>query len=205
MAPKWLEWVQQLEAIAHIGLTFSDNPYDIERYEKLRRIAAEMAAHHTNEDPEILEKLFTRLPDYPTPKVDVRGIVISDGKILLIRERTDGKWAPPGGWADVGDPPAEAVIREVEEEAGYIVRVTKLAALYDRNKHMHEPNPLHIYKLFFLCEVIGGAENPNHETSDVAWFAPDDLPPLSLLRITHYQIERMFVHHNNPDLPTEYD
>jgi len=205
MATKWLEWVQQLEAMAHVGLTFSDNPYDIERYHKLRRIAAEMAAHYTGDEVEVLEKLFTRQPDYPTPKVDVRGVVIRDDKILLIREQMDGRWAPPGGWADVGDPPSEAVIREVEEEAGYIVTIKKLAALYDRNKHLHEPNPLHIYKLFFLCEVVGGSENPNHEISDVRWFAEDDLPPLSLGRVTEYQIGRMFVHHRNLDLPTEYD
>jgi len=131
-----------------------------------------------------------------------------DAHILLVREIADaGRWTLPGGWADVNQPPSECVIREVREESGFEVGVRKLAAVYDRDRHGHvPPHAFHVYKLFFTCNIIGGTARPGLETSDVAFFAKDDLPlDLSLGRVQRHQIERMFEHWLTPALPTDFD
>ncbi len=205
MAPNWLEWVQQLRAIANIGLTYSENPYDIERYEQIRSIAAQIAAQQTDVAPAVILNLFQDVPDYPTPKVDIRGAVFKDDKILMVKESIDGRWALPGGWADVGDTPSLAIEREVKEESGLTVKTKKLAAIFDRNKHAHNPYPKHIYKLFFICDLVEGIEATAFDILDVAYFAEDSLPELSSGRVTAYQIERMFAHYRNPTLPADFD
>ncbi len=205
MNPAWLEWARRLQAIAQSGLTFSRDHFDIERYEQLREIAAEIMSAHSEADVTIIRNLFAGQIGYATPKVDVRGAVFRDGAILLVKERSDGCWTLPGGWADVGDSPAEAVVREIAEESGYLTRAVKLLALYDRNKHGHPPIPDHAYKLFFLCELIGGAPAESSETDGVGFFAEDELPDLSLMRVTPAQIARLFAHYRNPDLPADFD
>ena len=149
--------------------------------------------------------LFTTDAGYATPKVDVRGVVFQGSKILLVRERSDGFWTLPGGWADVGDSPADAVVREIREGAGYETRATKLLALLDRNRHNHPPHINHIYKIFMRCELIGGSPTTSHEIQDVGFFAEDQIPELSLTRNVPAQITRMFEHHRQPDLPTDFD
>ena len=126
--------------------------------------------------------LFACDTGYATPKVDVRGVVFQDGKLLLVQERSDGMWTLPGGWADVGDSPADAVIREIREESGYEIRATKLLALLDRNRHNHPPHVNHIYKVFIQCEIIGGSPTTSHEIQGVGFFAEDEIPELSLTR-----------------------
>lgn len=207
MNPQWLTWAQQLQAIAQNGLTHSENPYDLERYEQLQEIAADIIANHTQVDQQVLLDLFRNEQGYATPKVDVRGAVFRDGKLLLVKERSDGGWTLPGGWADIGDSPADAVAREIVEESGYETRVTKLVAVYDRNhpRHAHPPLAHHVYKLFFQCELVGGAPTTSMETDAVDFFASDQIPLLSLTRVVPSQIERLFVHHANPHLPTEFD
>ena len=207
MNPQWLTWVQQLQAIAQNGLTYSENVFDSERYEQLRVVAAEILAAHTAVDSATVRELFQREGGYATPKVDVRGVVFRDNKILLVKERSDGGWTLPGGWADIGDSPAIAVVREVEEEAGFQTTATKLLALYDRShpRHSHPPHLYHIYKLFFRCEILGGLAKPSSETEAVDFFGRDAIPPLSLTRIVPSQIERLFAHHDNPTLPTDFD
>src|SRR5208283_2790322 len=133
MEPNWLDWARRLNALAQTGLTFAETPYDIERYTAIRTIAAEMIAHGSGHDFSRVLDLFTCDAGYATPKVDVRGVVFQEGKILLVQERSDGMWTLPGGWADVGDSPAEAVVREVREESGYLTHASKLLALYDRD------------------------------------------------------------------------
>jgi len=205
--PNWLRWAKQLAALAQNGLTFSDNPYDIERYEHLRQIAAEMMAEGFDLDKKSLLDLFAREQGYATPKVDVRGAAFRDGKILLVREALDGGWTLPGGWADPCQSPSEAVVREIFEESGFEARVCKLAAVYDRSRHPHLPAiPFHIYKLFFLCEITGGAATESHETTGVAFFAENEIPHnLSISRTLPFQIARMFDHLRHPALPTDCD
>ncbi len=206
MEPNWLKWAKQVAALAQNGLTFSDNPYDIERYEHLREIAAEMMAEGFDLDKKSVLDLLLREEGYATPKVDVRGAAFRDGRILLVREALDGGWTLPGGWADPCQSPSEAVVREIFEESGFEARVCKLAAVYDRSKHPHlPPIPFHIYKLFFLCEITGGRATESHETTGVGFFAEDAIPDLSISRTLPFQIARMFDHLRNPALPTDFD
>ncbi len=206
MEPKWLDYVRKLAAIAQSGLAYCDNKYDIERYEKIREIAAEMAAEYSDGDPEKIRHLMLNENGYATPKVDARGVVFKDGGILLVRELMDGgKWTIPGGWVDVGESPREAVEREVLEESGYEVEAKKLLAVFDKRKHNHPPDLTHIYKLFILCELRGGRPSDSIETAGAAFFKEDEIPELSVGRTNEYQIKRMFEHLKNPDLPTDFD
>jgi ADP-ribose pyrophosphatase YjhB (NUDIX family) len=181
--PIWLEWARRLNALAQTGLTFATGPYDIERYTAIRAIAAEMIAQGAGADTSRVLDLLASDAGYATPKVDVRGAVFRDGKILLVQERSDGLWTLPGGWADVGDSPAEAVVREVREESGFEARATKLLALLDRNRHGHSPHVNHIYKVFIRCEILGGSPTTCHEIQAVGFLREDEIPALSLTRI----------------------
>ncbi len=151
MSHTWPEWAQRLQAIAQNGLTFNENPYDVERYQQIRQIAAEIMASHTKLETGDFLHLFSNEDGYATPKVDVRGVVFHDDKILLVNEREDGCWTLPGGWVDVGESASTAVVREVYEESGYQTNVRKLLAVYDRNhpRHGHPAFPYQVYKLFF--------------------------------------------------------
>lgn len=203
--PAWLDWIKRLQAIAQTGLEYSDNPFDRERYESIRRIAAEIAASGGGMNPGFAEEIFSRDNGYATPKVDVRGVVFRDDKILMVRERLDGLWTMPGGWADVCTTPAENVEREVFEESGYRVRTVKLLAVYDRSRHGHPPIPWHVYKMFFLCELTGGEAKISNETSEVGFFGEDEIPPLSLTRLMPDELARVFEHHRKPAMPTDFE
>ena len=203
--PKWLEWSRRLQALAQSGLTYTQNPFEIERYEAVREVAAEMVAAHSDMDLATVRGLFAVERGYATPKVDVRGVVIQDGCILLVKERKDGLWTLPGGWVDVGESPAESAVREVYEESGYRTRAVKLLALYDRNKHDHPPSLHHIYKLFFQCQLIGGSAADSVETEGARFFHETEVPALSLPRITPAQIARFFEHCRHPEWPTDFD
>jgi ADP-ribose pyrophosphatase YjhB (NUDIX family) len=209
MEPVWLVWARELQAIAQTGLTFATNGYDRERYTAIRSLAAQIMATQSDADFGRVEALFAEQAGYATPKLDVRGAIFDENaRILLVREIADaGRWTIPGGWADVNQSPAESVIREVREEAGLEVRVRKLAAVYDRARHPHQPpHPFHVFKLFFICEVIGGTPEPGTETSEVAFFAENEIPgDLSLGRVVPHQIARMFEHARHRDLPTDFD
>ncbi|HTZ47929.1 MAG TPA: NUDIX hydrolase [Verrucomicrobiae bacterium] len=204
--PDWLIWARRLQAIAQSGLTYCQDKFDIQRYHQIRTIAAEMMAAASNSaNAESLENLFAQQSGYATPKIDTRVAAFQDGKILLVRELEDGGWTLPGGWADVGEPPSIAAAREVREESGYHVRITKLAAVHDRNLHGHPPFAFHSYKLFFLAEITAGGPQDSHETADAAFFTETNLPPLSLVRVTPAQITLMFDHLRHPQLPTSFD
>ncbi|RUR86117.1 NUDIX hydrolase [Chlorogloeopsis fritschii PCC 9212] len=205
MEPKWLEWVKQLQAIAQNGLTFSENPFDIERFKAIQAIAAEIMVTHTNAELSYILDLFARDVGYATPKVDVRGAVFLDEQILLVKERSDGCWTLPGGWADIGTSPSEAVVKEIYEESGYHSRAVKLVAVYDRDRQGHPPFPHYTYKLFFQCELLGGSPSPSIETEAVGFFPEDEIPELSVARVTATQITRLFEHYRHPDLSTDFD
>jgi len=203
--PYWLDWMQRLQAIAQTGLTYARDPFDVERYKAVREVAAEMAATHTDADVTHVRDLFASEVGHATPKVDVRAVVFRGEAILLVRERAEGLWTLPGGWADIGESAGEAVAREAYEESGYRTRAVKLLALYDRNKHAHPPYPFHTYKLFFQCELIGGEPMHSMETDGVEFFREDKLPELSVTRVTPGQIARLFEHLRHPDWPTDFD
>lgn len=202
---RWLEWGQQLQAIAQTGINYTDGVFDRERYKSIQAIAAQMLATYSNVEPSYVLDLFTREVGYATPKVAVRGAVFCDDRLLLVRERDDGFWTLPGGWADVGESPGEAIVREVFEESGYQTRAMKLLAVYDNRKHGHPPSLHHSYKLFIHCELLGGSPSENIETDAVGFFSENEIPQLSLNRVVPTQITRLFEHYRQPDLPTDFD
>jgi ADP-ribose pyrophosphatase YjhB (NUDIX family) len=205
MEPRWLEWSRELQAIAQTGLTYARDPFDIERYEQVRGVAARILAHHVDLSVEVALAQLRNEQGHATPKVDVRGVIFQENRILLVRERLDGLWTLPGGWADVNESASEAAVREVREESGYETRATKLLATWDRRKHGHPPSRHHAYKLFFRCELLGGSPATSIETTGSGFFEEDGLPPLSSGRVTAQQIARLFEHHRDPDLPTDFD
>ena len=190
---EWLKWARRLQAIAQSGLAYAQDPYDVERYKQVRRIAAEIAASRSGTEADSIDALFSEESGYATPKVDIRAVVLDEeGAVLLVREREDGLWTLPGGWVDVGESPSWSVKREVKEESGYEVRAVRLLALWDRDKHPHPPIPFHVYKVVFQCELLGGEPlAASTETEGVRFFSKDALPELSLGRITPHQIERL--------------
>jgi ADP-ribose pyrophosphatase YjhB (NUDIX family) len=203
---EWLSWVRRLQAIAQSGLAYAADPYDAERYGQVRAVAAEMAASRSDAPADRIEDLFAGEAGYATPKLDVRALVLdTEGSVLLVREKSDGLWTLPGGWVDVGDAPGEAAEREVEEESGYRVRAVRLLALWDRDRHPHPPLPFHVYKLCFLCELLGGDPlTAGTETDGVGFFSADALPELSLGRITPRQV-RHLIGLSEEGGPTEFD
>ena len=203
--PNWLNWARTLQALAQTGLAYADNPFDRERYQKLHEVAAEMLAAHTGELPETIEGWFVVQPGYATPKVDVRGACFRDGKILLVCEKSDGRWCLPGGWADVGDAPSEAAAREVREEAGFECIVHKVIGVFDANRGGEPFSAFHAFKIIFLCEIIGGAPKPDHEILAVDFFARDAIPVLSSNRTSPVHLAECFAHLDNPARPTAFD
>ena len=205
----WLGWVERLQAIAQAGLELSDGPYDRERYLALRALATEIAAAHLElgspAERRRLDELLTGDGGYPTPKVDVRALVRRGREVLLVRERVDGRWSLPGGWADVGWAPAAMVEREVAEESGFQVRARRLLALWDRARHNSNPSLHSVYKVAVACDLLGGTARPSVETLDVGWFDADALPELSTDRITAAQIARLIELDDHPELPPDLD
>jgi ADP-ribose pyrophosphatase YjhB (NUDIX family) len=203
----WIEWAKELQAISQTGLHYATGQFERERYQRINEISAEILATHSNISVEQFLEFNAVEFGYATPKVDVRGVIFQDSKILLVRETADnGRWTLPGGWADVNETPADSVIREVFEESGFETKVIKLLAVYDREKQQHQPAyPYHVYKLFFHCEIIGGAATVSNETSEVDFFDQQEIPELSHSRVTRKQIAKFFKYYYHPDLATEFD
>ncbi len=210
--PDWLRWAKELHSIGQIGLTYSvDDAYDLQRYQRVLQIAAEIMASGGALDPSIVFDLYDkeRSHGYLTPKTDVRAFVFdAQQRILLVHEAADGKWAPPGGWTDVNESASRVAEREVWEESGMTVAVTKLVALLDRSVQGHTPAfPFHVYKAYFHCRIVDGSADPvaGDGVLDAGFFAEDALPELSTGRILASQIAMGYRHLRAPGLPTEFD
>ncbi len=203
--PQWLDWARKLQAIAQNGLTYAQDPFDIERYEQTRAIAVEILATHSNLDNGQARAVFANGIGYQTPKIGVRGAIIQNDAILLVKERATGLWTLPGGFVDVNESPSEAIEKEVWEESGFQVQAVKLLAVFDPQKHGMALHPNHIYRLFFRCEIVSGEATPGLETEAVDFFSEDDLPELCPYRNTAVQIKRMFDHYRHPEWPTDFD
>lgn len=201
MSYKWLEWAQRIQSISQAGLTFSSDAFDRERYEELRTISAEIMASHSESEMQKIQELFVEEKGYPTPKIDVRGVVFQDDQILLVKETHDNKWALPGGFCEIGLSAAENVVKEIREESGYIVQPIKLVALMDMNKYSSIPQAFHYYKVFVQCEIIGGQPITGIETAEIGFFTENNLPELSVKRNTSEQIHILFEY--NRDLYKE--
>ena len=188
---KIAKWAAELQSLAQAGLYYTQDVFDRERFQRIREIAAEMMAAETELPLETVTELFCADFGYQTPKVDTRAAIFREGKILLVQEK-NGRWALPGGWCDFNLSPAENTVKEAREEAGVAVSVKSLIAVQDRDRHNTPPYPFHIVKIFFLCELLGGAFAENSETLAGAYFAQDELPPLAVERCSADQILMCF-------------
>jgi ADP-ribose pyrophosphatase YjhB (NUDIX family) len=205
LAPQWLVWAREIQALSQTGRTYAENEYQRQRYDRLTEIAADIVSQHSGLPAIGLAQIFKDQTGYATPKVDVRGAVFREGKLLMVRERMDGGWCMPGGWADVGDVPSQAAEREVWEEAGFYVRAKRVVGVYDANR-MQPMELFHAFKIIFLCELIDGQARPSSETSEVAFFGSDEIPQtLSGERTRPRQITDAFACVNDPERPTVFD
>ena len=202
---QWLEKVRRIQALARTGLTYGTGPYDLERYQELDQLSMELMADLGQRPVETLETLLVREPGYQTPKTGVRCMIFDGDRFLMVRDKEDERWAPPGGWCDIGFRPSEIAALEVQQEAGLEVAVTRLLAVYASRFHGHLPRSEHIYKLFFQCEITGGELRPGLETSEVAYFHRNELPPLSADKITPIEIHQCFELKADPALPAYFD
>lgn len=204
MTEKWIQWAREIFSMSQAGLTYSKNEFDIERYKRLQEITAEMIGDQSDVSKESALESFSMQAGYITPKIDVRGAVIRENKILLIQEKADGNWSMPGGWADLGDAPASVAEREVWEESGYRVKVEKVIAVIDANRI--EPMEFyHAFKIIFLCSLIGGEPQVSHETLAIGFFDLNDLPPLSIYRTNEEMLQEVFEHVKDPSRKTYFD
>jgi ADP-ribose pyrophosphatase YjhB (NUDIX family) len=200
----WVKWVRRLQSIAQNGRNYCKNEFDLQRYRQVEDIAAEIAARYSDGELQAIKAMFGRETGPATPKIDVRAAVISEDKVLLVKERGDG-WTLPGGWVDPGESPSEAAVRETKEESGYDVNAVRLMAVYDRDKQGHPPCPFHVYRLIFLCTLVGGSAETSLETEAARFFREDELPVLSESRVLSAQVKRAFAFVRDPNLPADFD
>ena len=187
----WLDWAVELQALAQAGLHYGKDPFDIERFQRIRDIAAEMLARGTDLPLETVTDLFCCETGYQTPKLDTRAAVFQNGRILLVREN-DGRWSLPGGWVDVNVSVGENAVKEVREEAGLEVIPRRVIAVQDREKHNRPVYAWKICKIFVLCALAGGEFRPNSETTASGYFSLEDLPPLAEEKTTAEQVRMCF-------------
>ncbi len=205
MKNNWIELTKRMRAIARTGLTYSKNEFDLQRYREMERVSLEMMASYSDSAPEKVGDLFAGEEGYPTPKLDIRAAVFREDRLLMVREREDNRWALPGGWVEIGLTPSQAVVKEVREETGFEVVTDRLLAMLDTRLHSHPQSPHHIYKVFFRCEITGGKAETGIETSEVSFFARDDLPPLSVKRNTVSQLKMLFGFLDHPEQDAIFD
>lgn len=202
---KWLEWARRIQAISQAGLHFSKDVFDRERYAQLQQLSAEIIANYTKQSAEDVEKTLAAEKGYPTPKLDIRGVVFREGKLLLVKEKMDERWSLPGGFCEVGLSASENAVKEIKEESGYDVVPKKLLAVLDSDKHTDKPQMFHYYKIFLQCEVVGGGAQESVETSEIGFFGESELPPLSLKRNTEAQIKMLFESLRDPNKQSVFD
>ncbi|WP_371809650.1 NUDIX hydrolase [Terribacillus sp. AE2B 122] len=202
---KWLEWARRIQAISQAGLHFSKDVFDRERYAELQQLSAEIIANYTKQSAEDVEKTLAAEKGYPTPKLDIRGVVFREGKLLLVKEKMDERWSLPGGFCEVGLSASENAVKEIKEESGYDVVPKKLLAVLDSDKHTDKPQMFHYYKIFLQCEVVGGGAQESVETSEIGFFGETELPPLSLKRNTEAQIKMLFESLRDPNKQSVFD
>ena len=203
--PPWLRWAREIQSLSQTGLAYSGSDYEVQRYGRLMEIAAEIVQSHTGLKKGPLLQNFLAQPGYATVKVDVRGAVIRNEKVLLVQERSDQRWCMPGGWADVGELPSEMVVREVWEESGFNVVPQKIVGVYDANRNGIPLEFYHAYKVIFLCQIAGGEARPSKETSAVDFFPFNNLPPLSPNRTDERHLAEVFAHLRNHNRPAAFD
>ena len=200
----WLTWAIEIQSIAQNGLAYCKNIYDIERYERLRDIAAEMLSYKTDIPVEKVKSLFCHEQGYQTPKIDSRAAIFKHDKILLVQEN-DGLWSLPGGWVDVLETIDSNTVKEVKEEAGLDVKPRFLIAIHAQHKRNYPPFAYRVLKAFVMCELLGGKFQHNSETLQSAYFALDELPEMNNEKNTKEQVELCFQAYHSKQWVTEFD
>lgn len=201
---RYLQWAIELQSLAQAGLYYGKDPFDRERYQRIREISAEMIAHKADISLEKARDLFCCETGYQTPKLDCRAALFQDGNILLVREN-DGRWSLPGGWVDVNTSVIESTIKEVWEEAGLTVRPERIIAIQDREKHNRPVYAYRVCKVFVPCTALGGSFRENIETIESRFFSPDDLPPLAEEKNNTEQVQMCFAASRDPNWKTLFD
>lgn len=202
---KWLKWAIEIQSLAQAGLAYTSNVYDIERYERLREISAEIIEEKSNIGLDKIKGLFCNETGYQTPKIDTRAAIFKDNKILLTHEN-NGTWALPGGWCDVLESVKSNTIKEVKEETGLDVETIKIISIQDRNKHNKPVYAYGVCKVFVLCKVIGGKFVENIETTEIKYFSLDDIPSnLAEEKTNKEQIEMCFNAYKDKNWQTQFD
>lgn len=205
MTTKWLEWVSELQSIAQAGLTFSENQYDLDRYHKIRALTVKILHEYTGIDHNRIIDLFANETGYQTPKVDIRAAVFDKNRILMVREKIDGRWSLPGGWADVNTSVSESAARECVEEAGAVVKPRRIIAIHTADRHNDFVYPYTIYKIFVQCDLLEHTFAENMETLESGFFSKDELPELSTERNNRKQVELCFEARNHKTFEAIFD
>lgn len=201
---KWLQWAVELQSIAQAGLFYCKDPFDQERYQRIREISAEMLSLPSGMPIEKVTDIFCSDVGYQTPKLDTRAAIFKDDKILLVKGK-NGTWSLPGGWVDVDLSVAENTVKEVKEEAGLDVVPERIIAVQDREKHNSPVYAYKICKIFVQCKILGGEFTENAETVTSDYFSLDALPLLALEKNTPEQIEMCFRAWHSPQWQTLFD
>ena len=194
-----LKIARRIQAISQSGLHFAINDFDRERYEELRSLSVRLVSTICDTEPERLQNLFTNETGFQTPKVDIRSVVLKEGKILRVREKLDGRYSMPGGFADINYSPSEVAVKEVREETGLNVRFNRVLAIADTDRHGFPPLPYHFYKIVILCDLVDGVLRDSIETSEAGFFDFDNLPELSVERNTPSFLEMIRKQLESPD------
>lgn len=201
---QWLEWAKELQFLAQVGLTYTKDDFDKERFVRIREIAAEMVSMQSGLSLSKVKNLFCNETGFQTPKLDIRAAIFEDDKILLVRERNN-TWSMPGGWVDVMQTIKSNTIKEVKEEAGLDVEAVRIIALQDRNLHNRPPYAYNVCKVFVLCEVLDGSFQPNIETLESRYFGLDELPILAEEKNNREQVEMCFSAYKDENWQVKFD
>lgn len=201
---KLIEYIMEIQSMAQSALFYVKDAYDKERFERLRDISAEMMALKTDLPIETVKNLFCSDYGYQTPKVDTRAAIFKDDKILLVHEN-NGTWSMPGGWCDFNISPVENTVKETKEEAGKDIEVKSVISVQNRDNHNVPPYAYAIVKIFYLCEEIGGDFNDNIETTEIAYFAENELPNMAQEKCNEEQVHMCFEAYRTKNWRTQFD
>ncbi len=170
-----------LRDCAALGLHFAANPYEQTRWQRTQDVVLELLALASARPLEEIEPLRAKLFVQPSPFAVGDGAVIDDaGRILLIRRADNGLWAMPGGGLEVGETPAQGVVREVLEETGVACEPVALVGVYD-SRYCGTPSFYQLYQFSFLCRPLSATTmispaSHAHEVKEVQWFPGHELP-----------------------------
>lgn len=167
--------LDELRTLAQVGLEYADDPYDVERYERVLELTSEWYGRAVDLPPEEVRSRFAAEVGHVTPKVSADAAVFDDeGRVLLQRRADDGTWCLPGGYAEPNEAPRETAVREAREETGLGVEPAKLVGVYTRKPGEYGPHCLVIH--VYLCTTDGGTVEASREGEAVRYRALDAVP-----------------------------